>query len=372
MKDKVGILTTYFATNFGAMLQAYALKKYIESLNFDVEMIRYKQRNIYAFYNPWRPYVFTRFEPRVMLGYIRQLPGLIKRDRAFKKFMYNYINHEKGFVDSIPEDKDFYIVGSDQIWNPKHTNGFDDVYFGCFKTKSGAIKASYAASAECIDYSREQIDYLKEKLSNFDYISVREKMLEQNLSMFFMEKKITTVLDPTMLLSAEDYKNISFKHPCPNKKFAYFYALRDSFRFIDKFYYYVKKRGWELVISSEMPDKSFRRYASTHSGVTYLPYSDIETFLGAVKNANIIFTSSFHGSVFSILFHKQFYTLQLNDDKMTRPTNLLEMLNLKERLLSLDSDISDEMIDYVQVDKNLNGYREQSRSFLKKVFNIGE
>lgn len=116
MKAKVGILTTYFASNFGAMLQPFALKRHLEMLGCEVEMIRYNQKHIEHFYNPWKLDAFKSCNPRSILAYLYYLPGAVKRYNAFQRFMLKYINPEKGFDKTIPSDKDFYFMGSDQIW----------------------------------------------------------------------------------------------------------------------------------------------------------------------------------------------------------------------------------------------------------------
>lgn len=367
---KIGILTTYFASNFGAMLQPFALKSYLESLGYDVEMIRYKQTAIYKFCNPWRPYVFTCGNFRILFGYLRMLPGLIRRDRVFKKFMWKHINSEKGFADIIADDKDFYFIGSDQIWNPKNTQGFDDIYFGNFKCKTGAIKASYAASGEDIDYGdTKTVEYLKTNIKNFDFVSVREKFLEHQLKNITGRTDIVTVLDPTMLVDSSVYNKLEQTNPCPDYKFYFFYAIRDCECFLDKIYEDAQNNGCKLVVVSEMPNKVYRQYAKLHKECIYLPYAGEEIFLGGMKHAEYVFTPSFHGTVFAILNHKRFHTLQLHDSKMTRPTHLLSILGLTDRLLAIDDDIKVELIDYDYVDRLLNSERDKSRQFISSVLN---
>lgn len=369
MKQKVGILTTYFASNFGAMLQPFALKRHIEQLGYDVEMIRYEQKPISQYYNPWKPYVLYSMNLRRILSYLYNLPILFKRDSAFKRFLYQHINSTKGFCDVIPSDKDYYFIGSDQIWNPKNTQGFDDIYFGNFSVKRGAIKASYAASAENIDYTVEQVEYLTEKIKNFDYVSVREKELENNIRRVTKRQDICTVLDPTMLVNPVVYNEIEHKHPCPGEKFIFFYELRDCRRFADKILEHAKNIGARLVIVSEMPNNWYKRYSAKHKEVIYDPCAGIEYFLGGMKYAEFVYTASFHGSVFAILNHKKFYTLNLHDDKMTRPTHLLSMLGISDRLLDIDDSPSDDIIDYDSVDKLLDDQRSFSRDYVLKVLN---
>ena len=370
MKKKVGILTTYFATNFGAMLQPFALKRYIEQMGYEVEMIRYEQKPIWTYYNPWKPQILKSRDFRAIRKYMSDLPGLLKRHKAFNKFLHKFVTSESGFCSEIPKDKDFYFIGSDQIWNPLHTDGFDDVYFGKFDAWEGAVKASYAASAENIDYTSAQVEYLRENLNNFDRISVRESVLEENLKKYTGRKDICTVLDPTMLVDNELYKEICCQHPCPGQKFIFFYGLRNCVDFRSKCLEYTKRINARMVIMSEMPDIDYTNFAKQNKEVLYLPYAGIELFLGSVKYAEMVFTSSFHGSIFAILNHKQFFTLNLRDSKMTRPLHLLKMLELNEHLLSVEDEIRLVDTDWDRVEHLLNVQRTLSRNFISEVLNI--
>lgn len=369
MKQKVGILTTYFASNFGAMLQPFALKRHIEQLGYDVEMIRYKQPLIERYYNPWKLFIFKTLNPLTIASYLLHLPEMLVRDYAFKQFMYKHINSERGYCKTLPKDKDFYFIGSDQIWNPRHTGGFDDIYFGKFDVKKGSIKASYAASAENIDYTNQQVSYLKINIKNFDYVSVREVELENNIRNVTGRPDICTVLDPTMLVDPKVYDEIKCQHPCIGEKFIFFYDIRNCKKFADRILDHAKSINARLVIVSEMPDKWYKQFAKKHKEVIYAPCAGIEFFLGGMKYAEFIYTASFHGTVFAILNHKTFHTLNLRDDKMTRPLHLLSMLGLSNRLLALEDNISEEEIDYSNVDKLLDEQRAFSRNFVLKVLN---
>ena len=369
MKQKVGILTTYFASNYGAMLQPFALKRYLELLGYDVEMIRYEQKYISHYYNPWKPEKLLSPNPLRNLAYLIELPGMLLREMRFKKYMYRHINNTKGFVKEIPQDKDYYFIGSDQIWNPKNTNGFDDVYFGDFPTKQDSIKASYAASAETITYSKDQEDYLRKNIKNFNYVSVREASLADNIKKVTGRDDIFTVLDPTMLVDPNVYDEIKATNPYPQGKFVFFYSIRNCTPFLDKIRDYAVSINAKLVIVTAMPDRMYLKYAIKNTAVKYLPYAGIDIFLGGMKYADCVFTASFHGSVFAILNKKRFYTLQLNDDCMTRPTHLLTMLGIPDRLLSIDDTITEDVINYDSVNKLLDEQRSFSKNYVLKVLN---
>ena len=189
-QSKVGILTTYFAANFGAMLQSYALKRVLELQGYDIEFIQYKQQ---AVYESHKAISFKRIFAKGFLstvGNILALPFAIVQDCKMQAFKRVYLQTSDDFVPNIPQDKDIYLFGSDQIWNPKNTNGFDDIYFGNFQTQPNAKKIAYAASGECIEETESNKSYLTTYLGNFDAIGVREEFLREKLQKMTQRKDI--------------------------------------------------------------------------------------------------------------------------------------------------------------------------------------
>lgn len=364
---KAGIITTYFATNFGAMLQPFALKRTLEGLGLDVEMIRYKQPYIYNTYNPLYFRAFFRKNIFAAFRNIMNLPSDLKKEKVFRKYLLKHINPNPGFEKTIPRDKDFYFFGSDQIWNPKITNGFDPVYFGDFPTKKGAKRIAYAASAEAIAYTDLEVDFLKKNLSNFDFISVREQSLNNNLRKYTGIQNITTVLDPTLIANPNIYNEINHENPLPGKKFILFYKIRNCMNFAEEIYRYAQSKGAELLILSSWFERDIKRFAQIHKHVTYLPAAGVETFLGAMEMAECVFTPSFHGCVFSILNHKPFWGLSLRDSWNTRAKDLLNSLDLNERMLNDSAEIQENLIDYAKVDQKLEFLKQQSMNFIKNA-----
>ena len=367
---KIGILTTYFATNFGAMLQPFALKRTLESFGFDVEFIRYKQPKVYNVYKPIHPKRFLSTHIQSNFKYLKECLVYLKKSKNFKKFKLKYLQPKDGFVKNIDPSKDFYVMGSDQIWNPVVTGGFDDVYFGRFQTKAEAKKIAYAASAESIDYNPEQVDYLKKNLQNFDFISVREYKLAEDLSRVTGRTDIQTVLDPTLLADPSIYDEIEIKNPLPGQKFIFFYKIRNCWNFIDKIHSYAKQKKAQLLILSSWYERDIEDYAKQNSDVVYIPTAGVEFFLGAVKYSECIFTPSFHGCAFPIIFHKPFFSLLLEDNWNTRVNDLLKTLGLTERLLTKQTNIEDSSIDFSNADKRLQERRNQSISFLKNSLSV--
>ena len=369
---KIGILTTYFATNFGAMLQPFAMKRTLENMGYEVEMIRYKQPKVYNVYEPltWRK---LPKRPTSIIRFLLDLPILklkYKKKRYFLQYMQKHVQPKLGFIRSIPADYDYYFFGSDQIWNPKITGGFDKVYFGEFPVKEGAKKIAYAASAEDIVYDNGNIAYLRNHLEKLDHIAVRENKLAEDLRKYTGIKNIEVVVDPTMLADPSIYKEIDHQNPLPGKKFVLFYKIRNCIDFLPKIYKYAQSIGAELLILSSWYEKDIVDFCERNKDVTYLPTAGVEVFLGAIQNAECIFTPSFHGCVFPILYHKPFFSLVLSDSWNTRANDLLCSLGLENRLLTINSEIINESIDFIEVDRLVAERRNDSMIFVKKALGL--
>lgn len=370
MKQKIGILTTYFATNFGAMLQPFAMKRVLEKYGYDVELIRYKQHKVYDTYKPfcWRRLI--RKNVLASIQYLISLPILLRKATVFRSYMQKHLQPIKGFSKTIPADKDYYFFGSDQIWNPSITDGFDDIYFGNFPVKKNAKKIAYAASAEGIEYTDSQCLYLKQNIKNFDFVSVREQKLADDLKRVTGRLDIYTVLDPTLIADVAIYDEIKDINPLPGKKYIVFYKIRNCISFAEKIYQYARLIDAEMLILSSWYEKDLVHFSRSHKFVTYIPDAGIEIFLGSIKNAEAIFTPSFHGCVFPILYKKSFFSLVLDDTWNTRANALLSSLGLLNRQISINDNIIESEIDYKDVYSKLEKLRNYSHQFIKKGLGI--
>lgn len=365
---KIGVLTSYFATNFGATLQCYALKSVLENLGYDVEYIRYKQRNLYKMFCPYCIRTFLVKNPIALYRRICQLPQKIEKWEAFKKFRVKYIQPDTSFVNAIPQDKDFYILGSDQIWNPYITHGFDDTFWGQFPHPASSKVLSYAASTENMAYTESDQAYIKKAINDLDYVSVREDSLNRGLQQISGRKDIITVIDPTLLAKKNIYEKVGLERPMA-ERFVLFYKIRKCTPFIPKLNEYAKSIGAKLLILSSSIEKELTRIANNDENIVYKPLVGVEYFLSSVKYAEHVFTPSFHGTAFSIIFQKKFNTLVLEDNWNARTEDLLAKLNLSDRRLKYSDVISQEEIDYDYVNANLEKLRENALSFIKNALN---
>lgn len=368
---KAGILTTYFAANYGAMLQPFALKRVLEQEGCKVEMIRYEQKDVSHSYNPLYWGRFFQRKISASLAAVLFLPWACVKEMRFRRFCLKYINPIPGFIDHIPEDKDYYFVGSDQLWRTFGSDEhFDEVYMGYFPVREGAKKISFAVSGEHLELNEQNRDYLRKAFRNFDLISVREKSRARDFEPLAEGKKIEVVLDPTLLAEPILFQELESVNPLPSTPFVLFYCVRRSQHFVKKVYQYAQEHHCHLLIFSEGFKPSLIRFAATRSDVHYLTTAGEESFLGAMQNAYAVFTPSFHGTAFAIINHKHLYTLLLDDGHDHRPKELLENLGLESRLLRIDSVIVDADIDYDAVETKLSVLRKHSKDFIQKALSL--
>lgn len=365
-----GILTTYFASNFGAMLQPFALKRTLEQMGLEVEILRYKQPAIWMHYNPFTWRRFASCKSKNPLKFISNLlyvyPLMCIKELKFRSFSKKFLNRQGGFDTKWPKDKDYYFIGSDQLWRPQNTGGkFDDVYFGYFESKHHARKISYAVSGEAIEYTEENIDYLRNALKNFDSISVREDKLASDLKQVTGVTNIEVVADPTLLCNPSVFEELPSKHPCPGKKFVLFYQIRGSYAFLDKIYECSRKQGAELVILSSYVERKFFTFALSHKHVHYFPSACEDIFLGAMKNAETVFTPSFHGNVFALLNHRSIFDIILDDGHDTRAKELLFSLGIEGRFLRIGDPIVETPISWSKVEEGMEYKRKRAMNFIK-------
>lgn len=366
-RPKVGILTTYFAANFGAMLQPYGLKRVLENEGCDVEFVRYKQKNVYEGHLPISLERIKQSGFKGAIGVIVALPFAIIQYRRLQNFRKKYLQRDSSFSDIIPQEKDYYFFGSDQIWNPRNTGGFDKIYFGDFPVKKFAKKIAYAASGERIEYTPENCNFIKQNIRNFDAVSVREESLKNQFEQYLGIKDVEVVLDPTLLATRDILDELPGTNPLPDEPFVLFYQLRKSIAFLPKIYEFARSKGMKLVIVSSTPKKDLLSFALKHKDVIYKPSAGMDIFLGGERNAKYVFTPSFHGCVFATIYHKPLFALQLNDGLDTRAHDLLKSLGMENRCVSIEDDFNNiAETDYNRVEQKLCALREKSLNFIRK------
>ncbi len=366
---KVITVTTYNVYNYGAALQAYALQKYLIELGHHAELLNYQPaylntRYDYKWVNPESPlskYAITRFAYRIAKYLQRQTT--LRRKRAFDTFisqrlLQTILYRNKEDLISQQPSADVFIVGSDQVWNTFYEAGRDSVFYLDF-VKNGR-KASYAASFSFLDIEDSIKSMIKQWLTKFDFISVREYQGVDILKSMGLNGM--WVLDPVFLLEVNQWKCLfkeikgiepylliyDFERNEDMKKFAKLYAKRNNLKI-----YSINDTYPKLYV-----DRNFNGEGP-------------DVFLSLIYNCSCFISNSFHGTAFSIMFHKPFYVFGRHRHAVnSRMESLLKMFDLEDRFInSFDNseDINNTCINWAKIETIKDEYLEQSKRYLANV-----
>ena len=363
----VGIITFQNAHNYGAQLQAYALKQFLESNGHDAEFINYINKEIEKNYLKWprnnikvRGLISAKNWIKNEIKIIYGLCDYRTKWNRFNDFISNYITDSNKVYskDSINVDKyDCIICGSDQIWNSYLTDGFDDVYFANFNSR--VLKISYAASSGRTNFSETEKMQFIDLINNFDYISVREASLASIIKNE-TKKDVHVVLDPTLLINSKEYDR--FVEKVPYENYLLQYTLIDDTK-LDEIVDTIAKRN-NLKIIELRYSKSLNR-----KNRIQIASAGVKEFLSLINGASFVVTNSFHGTVFSILFKKKFYTINIKSVN-SRIENLLNICELNDRCISDIKDIKlNYDINYENALNKLDIEKEKSQIFLLNALN---
>lgn len=336
----IGIITIHKINNYGSVFQAYALQKVCEDLGYKAEIIDYNfpneahANNKYVVQQNAQP-----SEPR----WIKMLYALdlVRQHKGISAFVGNYQHLTASQYNSPEELKseapqyDVYITGSDQLWNARHCNG--DPAFMLHFAPDVALKISYAASISANQLPEELHPLYKELLSRYAHIAVRENSGVQVIKEI-TGKDATVVLDPTLLLSKEQWNEIAAPKRQFKRKYILCYFLNytfNAFPYVDELAQYMQKEtGYEIVRVARPP---------YHWGTPHTHYkvgASPEQFLALVRDAEMVLTTSFHGTAFAINYGKPVFTvIQDRDASDSRQVSLMHNLGLDEQVLS----VKDEM-----------------------------
>lgn len=360
-------ITCHDVFNYGASLQAYALMYYLRQSGHDVEIIDYKPYYLNRVYNFWyiptnsRLYKYGQkshilhflisllFIPRNFQNWQRIIP--------FKKFKRNFLICTKQYnsynkLKTDPPSADCYIAGSDQIWNSKLPNGKDPAFYLNFGPKN-TKRLSYAASFGISQIDNDKIQQIKQYLKNINRISVREesglKILKQ-LNITGME-----VVDPVFLLKKEEwYKLANLSKIKVKEKYILVYDIfNDDANLRDNAIKYSKSKDTKIIAIN---DKQKLKYANIN-----ISNAGPLEFIYLIKNAQYVFSCSFHATAFSIIFNKPF-AVYYNKTNISRMKDLLEKLNIKE---CLNDTLDTSFFNWNDINKNLKKEIEKSELFLK-------
>ena len=359
---KVYGLTYDHTTNYGSCFQAYALQHTIENMVIQGEHPSYFLIPLSTFRDS--PVIASSKNVSFIIHVKRILRKLIKfihrkQFIPFEKDFMKYANcHRFADLSLLNNDADAFVCGSDVIWNPDF-NSRRGVFFLDFATKH---KFSYAASVGKAEVDKEYITFMKEELASFDAISVREKT-SLKIVKKCTEKDVQVVVDPVILLDSEEWEKVMVKQPCNNKYiFAYTTHFNNTFK---TFLQALKKKTGLQVILFEWNESVSKLIKH---GMLFVQSPN--EWVSLLKEAEYVVTNSFHATVFSVIFHKKFYTVV--DTDRTKGTNVrmydfLNTIGLESRFCSSVPDTIDlSEIDYTTADEKIASMRTESLAYIQR------
>lgn len=371
---KVGILTLPLHTNYGGILQAYALQTTLERMGHEVVVFQtyYYGIQVIPFYR--YPLIMVKrllykclVNHKAIVFWERKMrleaPTLRANTEPFIK-RYLHTCNINSLRDISPQNYDAIIVGSDQIWRPKYVRRMwkTDIQDAFLRFTAGwnIRRIGYAVSfgVDTWDYTLEETHQCKQLIQKFNAVSVRE-LSGVNLCAKNLEIKAEQVLDPTLLLTDVDYKKlIGLDNNCVNSNILFSYILDETAEiksFVNKV-----ARERELIVSSISINKNLS-----------LPVEErvippIENWLRCFYNAKFVVTDSFHGCVFSIIFRKPFIVIGNFSRGLSRFESLLKILNVESSLLLSTDDYSSDTKYQLpnDIDERIENLQKESRGFL--------
>lgn len=348
---KIGIITYYNGNNHGALLQAYALCKFLNNTGNNAEIIRFVPRK-----NKKRS--FSVALKQTILG--------LKKEKQYDVFLHKFIPCSQKYgrfydLRKLNSKYDAFITGSDQVFN---VNAIDKkaYYYLSFAEKKAI---SYAASFGESNIDKKALDTIKPYVEKLDAISMREQTGVEIIKKI-INKDVTWAIDPTFLLSKEEWHKIV---TVPDIKKPYIFAYYNSKKECNEI---VKKLAEKLSLDVIVVSRTEINYKSDY-------IKDFECspdkFLGYIENAALICSDSFHGTALSVIFRKPFITyvsdLTGTNEADTRKVELLKKIGLGNRLVTSAENVNEEVlnIDYSEAEIKIKEWKNESEKFLNSELN---
>lgn len=374
---KIGIITFHHTQNFGGCLQALALQEYLKTrYHVETGLINYCPDVITDVYRGFSIPKYIRmlkkgYGGRVVrvfasdLFYFKQNLRISRKFNQFYRKYYNLIGPQMLTLDALRKQKlqaETLIAGSDQIWNKNLLGGLDCAYFLKFGD-IGTRRIAFSASIGQDELSRDKVEEYRRMLQDFDYISTREKRA-QELLQNVAPCPIYHTLDPTLMLTSDQWlKLFSQGIDIPKEPYIFLYTINWSERVVEYAQQLSEKKGIPLV--TVLAKQRFE------NELGHFPECTPDDFVRLISGAQFVVTNSFHGTVFSILFGKSFWTF-LNKDRNSRIVGILETLGIENRIVAAHqaANPDETHICYDDVYKKLTELRLYSSQYLDMAVGI--
>ncbi|WP_139856281.1 polysaccharide pyruvyl transferase family protein [Aequorivita sinensis] len=374
-KRKIAILTQPLKNNYGGIIQNYAMQKLLVDRGYNTVTINRRKGDTRS-----KPIILASKFKAFFKKYVLQqkTPTYLDYDKIAEnnlRFIKKYINWSPliestdGLADFInKENFNGVVVGSDQVWRPIYSPNIYNFFLDFLQNDKSIKKVAYAASfgTEEWEYNEEQTNVCSKLIQQFQGVSVREmsgiKLCHDNLNI----GGVIAVLDPTMLLSADDYSELIGQRKKQIELFTY--VLDDS----DEKNNFIKNCSINLNLKHHTNQAKFKITSSKGKKLEDYIIPPIEGWLQGFRDAEFVITDSFHGTVFSILNQKPFITIVNKGRGAARFESILTQLGLEDRLVydvkNFDNSKLEYKIDYISVNSKLNVLRKASKDFLNNYF----
>ena len=382
---KVGLVSCYFKDNYGSMLQAYATEMIMQQIGLPYQTVACRapidymvenkllyilKKLLIGDWNMWIGKMKIMHEKRRNLTFAK---NWALRDNAFNKFAsesfhLSSFNKTRAELTAMAKNYSAFLVGSDQLWR---TDSVEHGYYTLEWVPDGIRKIAYSTSIGVREVPWFQVKKNRRFMNRFDYMALREQSA-CDLVFKLTGRKVQVVLDPTLLFSGDQWMKIQNKEPLTNGKYIFCYFLGNN------------PNQRELV--KKLKDKTAMKIVALQHLDEYIPSDEgfadeapynvgPAEFLNYIRNAEYIFTDSFHCSVFSILYKKKFFTFSrfsetAKQSTNTRIDNLLNITGLSERRVNAGMSVDEILnlqLDFNYADKKLDELRKSSIDYLKNA-----
>lgn len=319
---KTYTITLHDINNPGSSLQAYALNRYINT----------ELKEVTNFIIDYQPR-YSKIGKNKIRGILRRVlyyKNEIMTDRKYRDFKKQYMVCTEKYK-SVDEMKrklpqaECYIVGSDQLWNGDYDCGNDEAFYLDFVRGK---KISYATSVGKSHISEKEISKLRSSVSVFSHLSLREESSAKELSKI-LDRNVEWVCDPVFLLERADYEALCSYSSNLDEKYAVVYMTAQS-SLLDAAVNYAKREGLKVV---QIDGNRKRCDCDIH-----VPSIGPCEFLGYIKNAELVISSSFHATCFSLIFQRRFIVIP-PEHNAERIYSILKLVNNMDRVVKKEEDI---------------------------------
>lgn len=374
-KSLVGIVSFNIYSNhlnYGTALHSWAFQQYLKKQDTPSIILNYIPRNLeyysmkYPILNDWHFWHPIRFI-KMLLNWSVGFSSNIRKYNKFQHFFdtqyvkttFAYNNKQLQKMHDIEEHNiGKWVCESDVIWKVSKVGSFDDIFFLNFPAAEGKSKIAYAPCMSTRRFTPNEVKTFLHYTEDYTAISARERKSADYLSEL-TGTDVKMVLDPTLLLTEDDYSSI-IKRPAEEGYILLYNCMVNDQKMVKEAEKYANDRGKNLI---EVSNWSINKVINHHKVVTD---AGIEEFLGFIKNASEVITNSFHGFCFSIIFQKPMFLFERNkaDYKME---NISNITGLSSRLVPCDKKMipsNCDTIDFNMVYKRLESIKKLSYSFI--------